>query len=134
MVFIVEGIRIERVYEPEAQDVSNVAFRMASNTFYTDNHSINSGRSHVDIALVLGMVVERNYVHGFYINKGGYGYGFNVHLSTGVRVTDNKVGTNSSKYLNVFQVFFFRVGIYATTYFCNKERTIMSSLTIPSVI
>lgn len=86
----VEGIRIERVYEPEAQDVSNVAFRMASNTFYTDNHSINSGRSHVDIALVLGMVVERNYVHGFYINKGGYGYGFNVHLSTGVRVTDNK--------------------------------------------
>ncbi|KAK0497827.1 pectin lyase fold/virulence factor [Armillaria luteobubalina] len=86
----VEGIRIERVNEPEAQDVNNIAFRMASNVFYTDNHSINSGRSHADIALVLGMVVERNYVHGFYINKGGYGYGFNVHLSTGVRVTDNK--------------------------------------------
>lgn len=86
----VEGIRIERVNEPEGQDVSNVAFRMASNAFYTDNHSIKSGRSHADIALVLGMVVERNYVHGFYINKGGYGYGFNVHLSTGVRVTDNK--------------------------------------------
>ncbi|KAK0213565.1 hypothetical protein IW262DRAFT_1466877 [Armillaria fumosa] len=90
MVFIVEGIRIERVNEPEAQDVSNVASRIASNVFYTDNHSINSGRSHADIALVLGMVVERNYVHGFYINKGGYGYGFNVHLSTGLRVTDNK--------------------------------------------
>ncbi|KAK0463054.1 pectin lyase fold/virulence factor [Desarmillaria tabescens] len=86
----IEGVRIERVNEPAAQDVSNVAFRMASNVFDTDNHSINSGRSHADIALVLGMVVERNYAHGFYINKGGYGYGFNVHLSTGVRVTDNK--------------------------------------------
>ncbi|MFD1538529.1 hypothetical protein [Nonomuraea guangzhouensis] len=88
----VEQLTIERVNQPTLENVNNLTFSMVNNGFVRDIESVRSGRSHINIYWSKDISIDRNRVHGAFVNQNGYAYGIAVNWgSTRVRVSDNKL-------------------------------------------
>jgi hypothetical protein len=87
----VERLRVERTNRPTLENVNNLVLERVHNAFVRDVESVNSGRSHVSVDFSKNVVVERNLVHGAFVQTtGGFSYGVATNWATGVRVSDNK--------------------------------------------
>ncbi len=87
----VQHIKIDRINQPTAEDVSNLEFTYAYNCCVEEIESNYSGRTHVGFFTAKDCVIVGNYIHDCWIhNTGGYGYGYNLVATTGCRITNNK--------------------------------------------
>lgn len=89
----VDDLKIERLNQPTLENVNNLTFDKVTNGFIEDIESIKSGRAHINVYWSKNITIDRNHVHGAFVqNQGGYSYGISVNWgSTRVRVTDNKL-------------------------------------------
>ena len=89
----VERIKIERVNEPTADDVSNLAFYYMTNCYVRNIDSSFAGRNHIYFQASKNCVIEDNYLHDCWQHEAGYGYGYGINLAstTGCRVTNNSL-------------------------------------------
>jgi hypothetical protein len=87
----VERLRVERANRPTEENVNNLVLERVHNAFVRDVESVNAGRSHISIDFSKNVVVERNYLHGAFVqDTGGYSYGVAANWTTRAQITDNK--------------------------------------------